>query len=197
MKKILIIDACMRKEDSRTALLLAKAEETLKGLHPDWTFARVRLADLPIRYLDKASLAERDALLADKRYDHPRFDLAHQFQEADGMIVAAPFWDLSFPAVLKVYIENVSVDGLTFYCDEQGLHGRCKAAWMLHLCTRGGIWDEDTRQDEHYLRAMCGFFGVGQYHVAAAEGIDIVGLDHEKILGEALAQTERICRTLA
>ena len=197
MKKILIIDACMRKEDSRTALLCKKAVETLKELHPDWTFERVALADLPLRYLDKDSLTERDALLAEKRYDHPRFDLAHQFQEADGMIVAAPFWDLSFPAALKVYIENVSVDGLTFYCDEQGLHGKCRAAWMLHLSTRGGLWDEETRQDEHYLRALCGYFGVGAYNVVAAKGLDIVGLDHEKILKDALSETEKVCRTLA
>ena len=30
------------------------------------------------------------------------------------IVVAAPFWDLSVPAVLKVYIENISADGVTF-----------------------------------------------------------------------------------
>ena len=46
----------------------------------------------------------------------------------------------------KVYIENVSVDKLTFFCDEEGLHGMCKAGWMLHLTTRGGIWKAPQQQ---------------------------------------------------
>ena len=37
-----------------------------------------------------------------------------QFQRADAILIAAPFYDLSIPALLKVYIENVSVDGITF-----------------------------------------------------------------------------------
>ena len=100
MKKILIIDACPRKEASRTLLLLDRAEKTLRDLHPDWTFEKVILPEEGMQYLNTDSLAERDALLAEKQFDHPRFRYAHQFQEADGIIVASPFWDLSFPAML-------------------------------------------------------------------------------------------------
>ena len=197
MKKILILDACIREDASRTRLLLEKAKETMSAQHPDWEFETLELAKLGISWLDQASLAERDALLMEKKTDHPRFRFAHQFREADGIIVAAPFWDLSFPAILKVYIENVSVDGLTFYCDEKGLHGMCRAEWMLHLATRGGIWEKEQRQDEAYLKTMCGFFGIGSYICVSAEGIDIVGLDHEKIMKEALEKTAQAAGALA
>ena len=40
------------------------------------------------------------------------FDLAKQFAEADEVIIAAPFWDLSFPAALKQYFEQINVLGI-------------------------------------------------------------------------------------
>ena len=196
MKKILVLDACIRRGDSRTKILMERAMAVLEQNHPDWEMEVLHLQDLGISYMDQASLSERDRLLADGELDHPRFRYAHQFQEADGMIVAAPFWDLSFPAVLKIYIENVSVDGLTFFCDEEGLHGKCRAAWMLHLVTRGGIWNEEMCQDSRYLTAMCGFFGIKEYRCISADGIDIVGLDHEKIMKDALCQVEDVCKRL-
>ena len=195
-KKILVVDVCVRGDESRTARLLDAAYRRLKADHPEWEFEILRLPEMHLSYLDQVSLKERDRLLLEKNYDHPRFHLARQFQEADGIIVAAPFWDLAFPAMLKVYIENVSVDGLTFFCDEQGLHGMCRAEWMLHLTTRGGIWTEAMRQDESYLRALCTFFGIDSYHCISAEGIDIEGLDREKILADAIEETEKLCRTL-
>ena len=37
---------------------------------------------------------------------------AKQFAGADTIVIAAPFWDLSFPAILKTYIENIYVTGI-------------------------------------------------------------------------------------
>ena len=54
---------------------------------------------------------QRERLLETGELTHPRFRYAHQFKNADRIVIAAPFWDLSFPALLKVYIENVSVQG--------------------------------------------------------------------------------------
>ena len=193
MKKILILDACIRREDSRTKLLMERAVSILKEKHPGWEMERLSLQDLELSFLDQKSLRDRDQLLEEKAFNHPRFRYARQFQEADGIIVAAPFWDLSFPAVLKIYIENVSVDGLTFFCDAEGLHGKCRAEWMLHLVTRGGIWKEDMCQDSRYLEAMCGFFGIKKYHCISADGIDIVGLDREKIMKDAMDEVTDFC----
>ncbi len=196
-KKILVIDACVRQEASRTKKLMEEAVRTLAGQHPDWSFDTIELTKPGLSYMDRDSLEERDRLLAAKEFGHPRFALARQFSEAEGVILAAPFWDLSTPAVFKVYVENVSVDGITFCCDEEGLHGLCRAEWMLHVVTRGGVWEEDMQQDRAYAAALCRFFGIGAYHIAAAQGIDIAGLDHEKIMEDALREVRSICRTLS
>ena len=176
---------------------MEKAVETLRDLHPDWHFEILSLQDLDLSYLNRKSLSERDALLAARQYDHPRFDLARQFRDADGLIIAAPFWDLAFPAILKIYIENISVEGLTFRTGQEGLKGNCRSEWLLHLATRGGIWEAGQCQDSAYLQALTDFFGIGSYHTVSADGLDIQGMDAEGILAKALEQTQSICRQLA
>lgn len=37
-KTILVIDACVRQEESRTRKLLTTALDTMKVQHPDWKF---------------------------------------------------------------------------------------------------------------------------------------------------------------
>lgn len=197
MKKILVLDACVRKEESRTKKMMDRAVETLSEVHPDWEFEVLTLTDMGLKCLDTESLKARDGLLAEKAYDAPRFAYARQFRDADGIIVAAPFWDLSIPAVLKVYIENVSAEGLTFGCNAEGLYGLCNARWMLFLTTRGGIWQgSDMEQGSRYMEAMAAFFGIDSYFQVYADGIDIVELDGEAILEAALEETEHVCRGL-
>lgn len=45
--------------------------------------------------------------------DDSMFDVAKQFARTDMVVVAAPFWDMSIPAKLKIYFENVSVSDIT------------------------------------------------------------------------------------
>ena len=51
--------------------------------------------------VDEDFLATRDALREKEAYDSPMFALAREFAAAEKIVVAAPYWDLSFPAVLK------------------------------------------------------------------------------------------------
>lgn len=197
MKKILVIDACVRKEESRTKKMLNRALETLGELHPDWEFEILPLVDLNLNYWTTDTLRYRDERLSKKDYENPLFSYGNQFREADAMVVAAPFWDLSVPAVLKVYIENVSADGITFQSTSDGLKGLCHSQWMLFLTTRGGLWEgTDQEQGSRYMEALCSFFGIDSYYCVHADGIDIKELDGEAILQAALEETEHVCRGL-
>lgn len=197
MKKLLVLDACVREEESRTKKLLDCALKTLRETHPDWQTDVLRLSEMNLNYWNPRSLKERDALLAKKQYDAPVFALGNQFREADGIVVAAPFWDLSIPAVLKVYIENISADGVTFASGPEGLYGLCRAQWMLFLTTRGGFYENtDMEQGSRYMEAISRFFGIDTFFCVYGEGLDVEGLDHEGILAAALAETEHVCRGL-
>ena len=119
---LLFINACVRAE-SRTKRL---ADCLLTALHEPVT--ELRLEDVSFLRVDEAFLQKRDQLLAAQELDHPMFDLARQFAAADTIVLAAPFWDLSFPAALKAYLEQINVVGVTFRYSPEGIpQGLCRA----------------------------------------------------------------------
>ena len=113
MKHVLYVDCLIRKEDSRTRII---ANELLNNLNPQYEITHLDLTKEDLKPLVGDFFLNRQELLDKKQFDHPRFRYAHQLAQADIVIIAAPFWDLSFPALLKIYIENCSVDGILSLC---------------------------------------------------------------------------------
>ena len=105
---LLFIDACVRRE-SRTRRL---AERYLAGVGGE--VKRLRLEDMDFPRVDEAFLRWRDGCIARGDYASERFDLARDFAAAKEIVIAAPYWDLSFPAMLKQFFEQICVLGLTF-----------------------------------------------------------------------------------
>ena len=187
MVKVLYIDCCIRREQSRTRIL---AEAFLSALQAEGAYQveRLCLMDEPLMALSEGFFAQREFLLAQSNRLHPRFRYAHQFSQADRVIVAAPFWDLSFPALLKLYIENITVEGITFGVDEHGTHGLCKAERLLFLTTRGGSYNNSPLEmGARYLEALCQFWGIPRFNVVAADGLDLGWEEVKTILDRAIA----------
>ena len=197
MKNVLFVDCCIRREASNTKKL---AEAFLSALPSDCAVTRLDLMAEDLSYFKDSYFDQREALLAENRRDHPRFRYAHQFAQADLIVIAAPFWDLSFPALLKVYIEQVSVDGITFGSTEEGLKGLCRASHMIFLTTRGGFYTGDAMEmGSRYLEALHTFFGIGEYACIAADGMNVAGFDAEASLRRAMQEaglSERHARAL-
>ena len=196
MKQILFVDCCIRRELSRTKEL-ADAALAVLGTRDDIAVTELCLMDEPFQYFSEGFFAQREHLLAAKELDHPRFRYAHQFAEADAIVIAAPFWDLAFPALLKVYIENVSVEGITFGCNASGCFGICRAQRMLFLTTRGGSYDgAPDEMGARYLEALCGFFGIPRFDCVAADGLDLGLRPVEEILAEAKSKAAALAAAL-
>ncbi len=190
---ILFINACVRAE-SRTKRLADHLLSALQGSVQEVRseacgVKEVRLGELCFPAADEAFLAERDRLLAARQFDAPLFALAHDFAAADTIVIAAPFWDLSFPAALKQYLEQINVVGITFrYAPDGTPEGLCRAEKLYYVTTAGG----PIFSDEYgfgYVRALAqGFWGIRDVCCIKAEGLDIVGADTERILQETMAQ---------
>ena len=104
----LFINACVRK-GSRTKEL---ADHFLSKQKEAYEEVNLNAIDFPT--VDESFLNRRDRLIAQRDFNDPMFDLARQFADADDIVIAAPFWDLSFPAALKQYFEQINVRGITF-----------------------------------------------------------------------------------
>ena len=196
MTDVLYIDCCIRGEQSRTRKLAEAFLAELKK-RDDVSIERLTLMDEPIIPFSNGFFWQRERLLEQGELNHPRFRYAHRFQRADRIVIAAPFWDLSFPALLKVYIENLCVQGITFDCDEKnGCYGVCRAEKMLFLTTRGGALEGSPMDNgTKYLGDMAKFFGIEQFSHIAADGLDI-GLEPvEAILSRAILRAQELAKT--
>lgn len=194
MRNVLYVDCCIRRENSRTKCL---ADAFLSALPADCRVEHLDLMAEDLSYFKESYFAQREQLLAAGERDHPRFRYAHQFAEADLIVMAAPFWDLAFPALLKVYIEQVSVDGITFGSTEAGLQGLCRASHLVFLTTRGGFYTGDAMEmGSRYLDALHTFFGIGAYTCIAADGMDVAGFDAEASLAAAMQKAKALAASL-
>ncbi|MBQ6146183.1 MAG: NAD(P)H-dependent oxidoreductase [Clostridia bacterium] len=194
MKTLLYVDCCIRREASRTRKM---AEAFLGNLPKGWRVEKVTLMDEPLLPLMEGGFRQREELLQKGDFRHRRFDYAWQFQRADAILIAAPFYDLSIPALLKVYIENVSVDGITFLCDEQGMRGNCRASSMTFLTSRGGFYeDSPDEMGSRYMEALCRFFGTGIYRCVAADGLDMDPAKTPAMLADACERAAQAAQEL-
>lgn len=186
--KILMINGCVRGEESRTWMLAqAFLEEMKKNAPAPYEYTQLDLAEMDFQPLRGRFFEERQRLLEENNRQHPRFAYAHQFAQADRILVAAPFWDLSVPAIVKLYIENISLEGITFGCDERGIYGMCKAEDMLFFTTRGDFYgDGPMEQGARYLEALCKMFGIPTFRCIYAEGMDTRPDKAKELMEQAL-----------
>ena len=119
-----------------------------------------------------AALDERDALASIGAFDAPVFDLARQFRGADRIVAAAPFWDLSFPAAMRTYIEHISVNGLCYHYEADGCHGDCRGTRLAYLTT-GGDFQRPESLGVLYWKQLSAMFGIPRFDYVFAGGLDV------------------------
>ena len=182
MDKILFINACVRPE-SRTYDLAKTLLSQFEG-----QIEELRLIDEELPHLTNELLKKRDALIASGNSDDPMLRYARQVAEADTVIIAAPYWDLLFPATLRNYIEQICVTGITFRYSPEGFPvSLCKAKRMIYVTTAGGPIFANLGYE--YCKAVCeGYFGIGDCRCIKAEGLDIDDADVEAIMAKAKAE---------
>ena len=192
MKTILFVNSCLNQESSRTQRLadavLDKMLEEAAAAGEQAQVEELSLVDAGIEGLNEETLAFRSERSAAKDFTHELFAPARQFREADEVVIAAPYWDLSFPAMLKAYIEQLCVNGLTFSYSEEGIPvGHCLAKRLTYVTTAGGYLGAYNMGFD-YVAAVCKlYFGIEESRCISAEGLDIWGNDAEAILASAIA----------
>ena len=190
--KALIIDSCIRGKNSRT---LRIAEHIARQLEAKYQIEWVRLNENPFLPLTPESMQER----AKNIYTDHADEYARQFAQSDLIVIAAPFWDMSFPASLKAFLERISISGITFRDEAAATAGNCRAKKLIYVTTRGmNLEDDDPRQQATpYIKALCWLWGIPEVVTVSAIGMDYVTDDErEKRIEEACRLGTRICEDI-
>lgn len=184
MKELLLVNACVNRDSSRTMRLLGALMKKLQAKE-NYHVTELILENENIQPMNQAMLTKRDQALRDGDTQSPCLRYANSLLGADCVVVAAPYWDLSFPAMLKCFFEQACANGLLFRYNESGQSvGLCHAERVYYVSTSGGYVDGLDLGYE-YVKKLCAVFGIHQSMLVCARGLDIWGNDAQEILQKA------------
>lgn len=175
---ILFINACIR-DNSRTLVL---AKNVMKDMTGEIIELNLELEE--IEPLNRELLEKRDSLIREGKLDDPMFRYANQFADADEIVIAAPFWDLSFPAKLKIYLEQIAVAGVSFKYVNGKPNGLCKAQKLTYVTTSGGPIFADFGYT--YIKTLAQvFYGIEKTVAVRAMNMDVEMISAQDLLERA------------
>jgi FMN-dependent NADH-azoreductase len=191
MKKLVVIDACIREGESRTRRI---AEPIIRRLESRYEVTFFHLTEMSMEPLTPKTYADRAAGII------PEWAVkaAKTVAEADRIVIAAPFWDMSFPAVLKTFIEHISLFDITFTDNGRSCVGLCKCEKVMYITTRGmNIPTGDPReQGSSYLTALSSLWDLGIVLTVAAWNMDYASPEElEEKIESATRFGLRLCET--
>ncbi|EHJ08040.1 FMN-dependent NADH-azoreductase [Staphylococcus simiae] len=206
MTKLLYITAHPFDELVSNSMAGGKAFiESYQENHPKDEVKHIDLFEEYIPLIDKDVLtgwgkaANGESLTKEEQTKIDRLsDILEEFLSADKYVFVTPMWNLSFPPVVKAYIDAVCVAGKTFKYTSEGAVGLLTDKKALHIQSRGGYYAEgpgaDIEMGDRYLRTILTFLGVPSYTTLAIEGhnaephkaeeIKIAGIQEAKELGK-------------
>ena len=195
--KLLFVDCCIsqRGAESRTRALARAFLEAFRAAHPDWEVETVDVAALNLTPFTAEELDERDALAGVEAWDAPVFAQALRFRGADAVAVAAPYWDLSYPAALRTYMEYISANGLCYHYEADGCHGDCRGQWLVYLTSGGDFKHEDSVGVLHW-RQLAAMFGIPRFDYVFAGGLDIDPAKVPELVEGACEKARRLAEQL-
>lgn len=184
MKNLLFVNGCIRKESRTEKLSRDYIGRVFKK--DDIVCKEVNVSQLDIFPLNEEDIIERNNDIRNNDLEKEKYGLAREFGNADIIVVAAPYWDSSFPSKLKVYFEHICVDGITFEYDREGnLIKKCAAGKLIYITTAGGYIREHSSV-EMYMEELSAFFGINDFRFYCAQGLDIFPEKAGQILNDTL-----------
>ncbi|MBR2638941.1 MAG: NAD(P)H-dependent oxidoreductase [Oscillospiraceae bacterium] len=191
MKKLLYIDSCIRSELSRTKRIATPIVEKLKERYDVETITINELELNPVQY-------DENRRRAGGTVSEEAICWANKIKEADRIVIAAPFWDMSIPAALKTFFELCSLFGVTFDSNDKTCFGLCKAENAMFITTRGMEIKtcDPLEQATPYLKALFWLWGIKGFEVVARENFDYLPAEKiEEEISSAIKEGLEIAET--
>lgn len=179
---LLHIDASPRGERSQSRRLGAEYRAAWQAAHPAGTVLTHDLGAEPPPFVTAAwvegafapptdhSPAARTAIAISNRY-------VDDLLLSDGVLITTPIYNLSVPAALKAWIDQIVRFGRTFQRGANGFEGLVRGKRVVVVVTSGSDFRPNTPGGacnflEPYLRAVLGFIGIGEIQFAYAHSMN-------------------------
>lgn len=197
MSKVLYIKANPKPEGASTTFKVSDAFiESYRQQHPEEQIITLDLYKEKIAPLTADDLEIYHAPKTQESKNHPVFKYAYQFAEADKYVIAAPMWNLSFPAILGLYLDYISQPGITFMYSSHGPEGTCKGKKAIHFVSRGGEYSSvpfaELEMGDRHLRTIFAFFGITDFKTYALENMSRSATVVEVAIADAIKDVTAI-----
>ncbi len=196
MSRVLYLKANVKPEGTSRTFMVSDAfiEEYKKNNPQD----EVIIIDLYKDMIDFLRIEDLDSIFGPKDEDsinNPKLMNAYEFADADKYVIAAPMWNLGIPAILKAYLDRVSVTGITFKYTAEGPVGLLQGKKAVHIVSRGGGYkDAPYEMGDRYIRTILGFFGIKDIETIAVENLDVIGMDVDALIGEGIDKAKELAK---
>ena len=166
MEKILFINSCYNYDKSRTMYLTNK-----------------KLKDLHLVPLSEDKINNRIDLNSKQLYDVESLIYSKKILSADIIVISAPLYDYSYPSMLKVFMENVSIPRFMYRYNEEGAVGNARGRKFIYITSRGGSIDDDKDYGYLNLCEMFNLFGIKEHEIISINNVDFTE-DAYKLIDE-------------
>lgn len=206
MSKLLYITAHPLDELASNSMAAGKAFlNAYKEQHAQDDIVHIDLFNTYIPLIDKDVLtgwgkaANGETLNGDEKEKIERLaEILDEFLSADKYVFVSPMWNLSFPPVLKAYIDAITVAGKTFKYTAEGPQGLLTDKKVLHIQSRGGYYSEgpaaEMESGDRYLKTIMTFLGVPSYENVIIEGHNAEPEKTEEIKAASLAKAAEVAK---
>jgi FMN-dependent NADH-azoreductase len=204
---LLHIDASPRGERSNSRKLGRAFVASWRAAHPDTRVIGRDVGQEPPPFVteawvegaftpaDQHSAAARAAIAVSNRY-------VDELLEADQVLITTPIYNLSVPAALKAWIDQVVRAGRTFARGAGGFEGLAKGKRALIIVASGSDFRPDSPAGaynflEPYLRAVLGFIGITDVRFVYAHSLNQGDTAGAQALAEAQSALHQLAQQAA
>jgi FMN-dependent NADH-azoreductase len=123
--------------------------------------------------------------------------LVDELLAADEILIGTPIYNLSIPAALKAWIDQIVRFGRTFTRNETGLAGLLTGKRVRIIVSSGSDFRPEGpggayNHLDSYLRAVFGFIGITDLTFVYAHSLNAGDVEREQVLAEASAAAHKL-----
>ena len=181
-----------------STLLSNELIQALVTVRPETSVQIRDFSKQPIPYLDSARLSalttpEQERTSEQQASVSFADELIAQLQGADVLVIGAPMYNFSIPAMLKSWVDHVARAGTTFKYTEKGAVGLLGDKKVYVVLATGGLHQEGvTDHARPYLRTVLGFLGLSDIEIVVADGLNMGEEPRQRGLSAARKQIEAL-----